>query len=60
MDIIEVRDWTEEDALRDGHSFVAGYHAWVIANVRPVELKLAVPAKRLIYQVEIPDSALKV
>lgn len=54
IDITEVRAWTKDDALRDGHNFVEGYYAWLIANVRPIELSVAIPAKRLIYQVEIP------
>jgi hypothetical protein len=54
IDIVAVRDWTEADARRDGQTFVAGYFAWVIANVRPLEMKLRLPAKRMIYEVEIP------
>ena len=56
VDIEQVRDWTEEDARRDGHTFANGYHAWVIANVRPITPPLRVPAERLIYKVSIPDA----
>ena len=47
IDIEHVRPWTKEDATRDGHSFVEGYHAWVIANVRPIAHPFRVPARRL-------------
>ena len=55
IDIETVRDWTEEDARRDGNVFAAGYYAWIISNVRPLDRPLAIPAERLIYQVEVPD-----
>jgi hypothetical protein len=58
IDIEEVRDWTEEDAKRDGHTFVAGYHAWVISNMRPIQSPFRVSAERLIYQVIAPDGLL--
>jgi hypothetical protein len=57
VDIEQVRAWTKEDATRDGHSFVEGYHAWVIANVRLIAHPFRVPAKRLIYKVPVPDNA---
>jgi len=53
VDIEQVRDWTPEDAQRDGHQFVPGYFAWVIANVRPFAKPVRVPAERLIYKVEL-------
>jgi hypothetical protein len=55
IDIIEVRDWKEEEALRDGNTFTAGYFAWVISNVRPIALPFRVPAERLIYKISVPD-----
>ncbi|MCE0498822.1 MAG: ASCH domain-containing protein [Methylacidiphilales bacterium] len=55
IDIEEVRDWTEEDARKDGHVFVTGYYAWVISNVRPIDFPARVQAERLIYKVTIPD-----
>ncbi len=51
IDITSVRDWTEEDARRDGHTFVTGYFAWVISNVRPIQLPFRAQAERLIYKV---------
>jgi len=59
IDIIDARDWSEEDARHDGHIFSTGYHAWVIANVRVVDEPFCVPAERLIYPVTVPDTALK-
>jgi len=59
IDIIEVRDWTEEDARRDGHTFVPGYFAWVIANVRPIQPPFRAQAERLIYQVAVLDESIK-
>ena len=59
IDIIEVRDWTEEDARRGGNTFAPGYFAWVIANVRPIDSPFRTQAERLIYKVEVPDEALK-
>ncbi len=53
VDIEQVRDWTPEDAQRDGHNFVAGYNAWIITNVRPLTPPQRVPAARLIYQVDL-------
>lgn len=59
IDIEEVRDWTEADAQKDGHTYVRGYFAWVISNVRPINDPMAAPAERLIYQVEIPGLEIK-
>ena len=58
VDVTHVRPWTPEDAERDGHTFAAGYHAWLLTNVRPIAPPLRVPAERLIYQVTIPKGAL--
>lgn len=58
IDIVAVRDWTEEDAQRDGHTFTPGYHAWIIANVRRIDPPLSVPAERLIYAVDLPRELL--
>lgn len=58
VDIEQVREWTPEDAQRDGHTFVRGYYAWVIANVRPVTPPQRVLAARLIYQVDLASEAL--
>jgi hypothetical protein len=57
IDIIEVRYWTEEDAIRDGNTFAPGYFAWVISNVRPIPSSFRVPAERLIYKISVPDNA---
>jgi len=59
IDIAAVRDWTEEDARRDGNTFAPGYNAWVISNVRPIRIPFRVQAERLIYKVEVPDEMLK-
>jgi len=59
IDIIAVRDWTEEDARRDGHTFATGYNAWVISNVRPIHIPFRAQAERMIYKVEAPDEVLK-
>ena len=59
IDIEKVRDWTEEDARRDGYDFVPGYYAWTISNVRPIDSPLHVPAERLIYKVAVPEGAIK-
>jgi hypothetical protein len=59
IDVTQVRAWTEADAQRDGNTFAAGYHAWVITNVRVINEPFRVPAERLIYQVTVADTALK-
>jgi hypothetical protein len=56
VDIVGVRDWTEEDAQRDGNTFAPGYFAWVIANVRPIAVPFRVPAERLIYRITGPET----
>jgi hypothetical protein len=53
VDIEQVREWTPEDAQRDGHQFVSGYFAWVIRNVRPLAQPVRVPARRMIYQIDL-------
>jgi hypothetical protein len=59
IDIIEVRDWKEEEARRDGNTFAAGYFAWVIANVRPIQPPFRAQAERMIYRVTAPDGAME-
>ncbi len=51
IDITGVRDWTEEDAQRDGNTFAPGYFAWIISNVRPIQVPFRIQAERLIYRV---------
>ena len=58
IDIVAVRDWTEEDARRDGHTHSPGYFAWVIANVRPIQHSFRVQAERLIYQITESDEVM--
>jgi hypothetical protein len=52
VDVEDVRAWTEDDARRDGHTFVSGYYAWVLSHVRPIQSPVRVPAERLIYLVD--------
>ena len=53
IDITGAHPWSPEEALRDGHRHVAGYHAWVIENVRPIASPFPAIAARGIYEVDV-------
>lgn len=55
VDVVEARDWLEEEgAAACAVCREAGWRVWHLANVRPVEHGQPVPARRHIYEIELP------
>ena len=55
VDVVAVTPWREEDvAAATAPFWEAGWLAWHLENVRPVEHAEAVPARRRLYEIELP------
>ena len=58
VDVTAVREWRREDAEAAQSIWEEGWLAWELENVRRVLNGPTVPAKRRIYSIECPLSAL--
>lgn len=55
VDVVAVTPWREEDLAAATAPFgEAGWLAWHLENVRPVDLDQPVTARRRIYELELP------
>ena len=56
VDVVAVTDWTEEHlAASCAPYWDEGWLAWHLENIRPVNFVGLVPARRRIYEVELPE-----
>jgi hypothetical protein len=56
--VADVRPWQPSDAEAACSLYEPGWHAWVLADVRPVCVAVPVVARRKLYWVEIDDASL--
>lgn len=60
VDVVDITEWTE-DLLKPSCApyWEAGWLAWHLSNVRPIQIDEPVPAKLRIYEVELLSDYLK-
>jgi hypothetical protein len=56
--VVAVRPWQPSDAEAACSPYEPGWHAWVLADVRPVHAVVPVVARRRLYWTEIDDAHL--
>lgn len=57
VDIESVHAWQKDEVeAACATTWVDGYWAWVLSNIRPIDLPFTVPAKRKIYAIEVSCS----
>lgn len=55
VDVVDVTDWLDEDyATACAVCADAGYFVWHLANIRPIHHARPVPARRGLYELELP------
>lgn len=56
VDVVAVTDWEKEHlAASCAPYWEAGWLAWHLENIRPLDWAEAVPARRRIYEIELPE-----
>ncbi|CAN5693235.1 ASCH domain-containing protein [soil metagenome] len=61
VDVLTIRPWEPTDLTRScATSFEAGWLAWELGHVRPVDYPIVLPARRRIYQLDLDPDFLKI